>query len=162
MSDMKMQRVEMKAKKNEKFLKIAESLKPKIIENMVYPKELVEVISDRTVIHGWKVNKTEDIDNLGQNAYGKGDNFYLDFGDHVVGYLTMKIRPVGSPPDAPLRLKLIFGEMPCEVKEPFSEYKGWISSSWLQDEIINIDILPTELHLPRRYGDFKRVMGDCI
>jgi alpha-L-rhamnosidase len=152
MSDMKMQRVEMKAKKNEKFLKISESLKPKIIENMVYPKELVEVISDRTVIHGWKVNKTEDIDNLGQNAYGKGDNFYLDFGDHVVGYLTMKIRPVGSPPDAPLRLKLIFGEMPCEVKEPFSEYKGWISSSWLQDEIINIDILPTELHLPRRYS----------
>lgn len=59
----------------------------------------------------------------------------------------MKISPVGSPPDAPLRLRLIFGEMLAEVVEPFAEYKGWLSSSWLQEEIVAIDILSAELNL---------------
>lgn len=153
MSDkIKIQKVEMKIKKNEKFIKIAEGLKPKFFKKNSYPKAIVEVVSDKTVIHGWKSNKIQIADNLKENVYGKGDSFILDFEDHEVGYITMKIRPVGSPPDAPLRFKLIFGEMPIEVKEPFSEYKGWISSSWLQEEVITVDILPAEIHLPRRYS----------
>lgn len=151
-SDAKIQKIEMKVKKNEKFLQIAESLKPKLIEKTVYPKEIVEVVSDETVIHGWRVNKVQSADAIKEQGYGKGDSFILDFEGHTVGYVTMKIRPVGSPPDAPLRLKLTFGEMPCEVKEPFSEYNGWISSSWLQEEIVTVDVLPAELKLPRRYS----------
>ncbi|RCX17893.1 alpha-L-rhamnosidase-like protein [Anaerobacterium chartisolvens] len=158
---MKIQTVEMELRKNDKFLKIAEGLKPRLIQKVIYPKDIVKVVRDKTVIHGWKVNKADSIDNLREYACGRGDKFILDFGAHEVGYLTMKIRPVGSPPDAPLRLKLIFGEMPCEVKEPFSEYNGWISSSWLQEEIINIDILPQVLSLPRRYS-FRYLKAEVI
>ncbi|MCM8711890.1 sugar hydrolase [Clostridium sp. SYSU_GA19001] len=147
-----MQKTKMIIKKNDKFIKIAESLKPKLIKDKVYPKQIVDVIRDKDAIHGWKVVKVSEIDTIKKEAYGKSDSFILDFGDHEVGYLTIKVRPVGSPPDAPLRLKLSFGEMPVEVKEPFSEYKGWISSSWLQEEVINVDILPAELKLPRRYS----------
>jgi len=152
MSDMNVQKNEIKIRKNEGFLKIAEELKPKLIEKTVYPKQTVKVISDKTAIHGWKINKVGSIENLGANAYGKGESFILDFGDHEVGYLTMRIRSVGSPPDAPLRLKLIFGEMPCEVQELLLDYNGCISSSWLQEEVINVDILPAVINLPRRYS----------
>jgi hypothetical protein len=148
----KVQKSKMSVRVNEKFIKDAEGLKPRLIKSVVFPKEIVEIIEDKNAIHGWKVEYSGSIDEINEGAYGKGDSFILDFGNHQVGYINMKIRPVGSPPDAPLRFKLIFGEMPVEVKEPFSSYKGWISSSWLQEEIITIDILPTELKLPRRYS----------
>lgn len=86
-----------------------------------------------------------------EQSFGKNESFILDFGDHQVGYLSLSIKSVGSPQDAPLRLKLVFGEMPCEIAEPFEEYKGWLSSSWLQEETIYVDTLPTEIKLPRRY-----------
>ncbi|GAA3331280.1 hypothetical protein GCM10020331_087240 [Ectobacillus funiculus] len=79
-------------------------------------------------------------------------NLSLIFGTHQVGYVFMQIRPVGSPPDAPLSLKLTFGEMPVEMAEPFSEYDGWLSSSWLQEETIYVDVLPARIELPRRYS----------
>src|SRR5690606_2535703 len=77
--------------------------------------------------------------------------FILDFGDHLVGHLTFSLRSIGAPADAPVRLKFIFGEMPCEVAENFDHYDGWLSRSWLQDEIVNFDILPGQFTLPRRY-----------
>jgi hypothetical protein len=58
----------------------------------------------------------------------------------------------GGPPDAPLKLKLTFGEMPVEMAVPFSSYDGWISSSWLQEEILYVDVLPGHVSLPRRYS----------
>jgi hypothetical protein len=54
--------------------------------------------------------------------------------------------------DAPARLKLTFGEIPAEVAEPFDPYKGELSRAWLQDELINIDVLPSVVELPRRYA----------
>jgi alpha-L-rhamnosidase len=148
----KIQKSELKVRKNDRFLSIAESLKPKLINRKIYPKELVHIDSNTNVIHGWEANKVGNIKDIKEKAYGKGDSFILDFGNHAVGYITLKVTPVGSPPDAPLRFRLTFGEMPVEVKEPFSEYKGWISSSWLQEEIITVDVLPAELNLLRRYS----------
>jgi hypothetical protein len=60
----------------------------------------------------------------------------------------MKKTFVGSPPNAPLHLKITFGEMPVEMAEPFSSYEGWISSSWLQEETVFINVLPQVLPLP--------------
>ncbi|MCB2348936.1 sugar hydrolase [Clostridium estertheticum] len=143
----------MMPKQNQKeFLDIAQSLKPTLNQEIVYCKDVIKVINDKNEIHGWKVEKIGSYNLLKDKAYGKGDNFTVDFGNHQVGYLTLKIIPVGSPPDAPLRMKLTFGEMCCEVKEPFSNYEGIISSSWLQEEIITVDILPSEIKLPRRYS----------
>jgi hypothetical protein len=43
---------------------------------------------------------------------------------------------------------LTFGETLSEVCEPFSEYQGWLSSSWLQQQDLWLDVLPAEIDLP--------------
>lgn len=130
----------------------AQNLTPQLLETRVYPRELIEVYSDETAFQGWEKKTLDSYERVVNQSFDKGESFILDFGDHQVGYVTLKIKATGSPQDAPLRLKLIFGEMPCEVAENFDDYNGWISRSWLQDEIINIDVLPCELKLPRRYA----------
>lgn len=137
---------------NSYFLDIAENLKPNLIESIVYPISEIEIGSDKNCLHGWKVNKIGEIDNLKERSFDSNESFIVDFGDHNVGYLNLKINSTGSPQDAPLRLKLTLGEVPCEIAEPHENYNGWISRSWLQEEIINIDILPCNLTLTRRYA----------
>jgi hypothetical protein len=52
-----------------------------------------------------------------------GDYVILDLGEHTVGYLSFKISVWdGIAADAPLRLKVVFGEVPAEVVEPFIHF----------------------------------------
>lgn len=129
----------------------AEGLIPRLHENTVFPKHVIQVISDDKAFQGWKVEPVYLIDRLPSRSFGPGDSFILDFGDHLVGHVQLSMEPTGSPADAPLRLKLEFGEMPCEIGEDFDTYDGWLSRAWLQDELINVDVLPSVVRLPRRY-----------
>lgn len=147
--------------RNEKFIETAEYLKPQLLETKVKPSSIVEIKADTEVIHGWRSEVVAHASSLVDYDYGKNDSFVLDFGDHQVGYLKLNIRPVGSPPDAPLKLKLTIGEMPVEMAEPFENYNGWLSSSWLQEETIFVDELPAVISLPRRYS-FRYVKFDVI
>lgn len=133
------------------FVEEAQALTPSLREKNVYPVRLVEIVEDRSKFQGWGVCPAGEISMLQEQSFGTGDSFILDFGDHYVGRLSFSVNPVGSPPDAPLKLKLEFGEMPCEIGEDFGNYDGWISSSWHQEETIYADILPAEIRLPRRY-----------
>lgn len=83
---------------------------------------------------------------------GKGQNLCLDFGTHLVGYLTLDLSYTGSHPDAPAFLKLKFAETLNELSENSESYNGWISRSWIQEEYIHVDLLPYRLVLPRRYA----------
>ena len=85
-------------------------------------------------------------------SMGKGENLCLDFGRHLVGYLTLSLSYTGSHPDAPAFLKLKFAETLSELSENSDNYDGWLSSSWIQEEYVHIDILPAKLVLPRRYA----------
>ncbi|WP_163539911.1 sugar hydrolase, partial [Gracilibacillus sp. YIM 98692] len=138
--------------RNEKFEQIANDLQPVLFREKVEAKQMVEVVDNKEKMHGWEVKSVKDINALQSEVLGKGDRIILDFADHQVGYLTLNIVPVGSPPDAPLHMRLTFGEMPVEMAEPFSNYDGWISSSWLQEEVVHVDVLPNKLTLPRRYS----------
>lgn len=135
----------------ENFAYKAEKRRPTLVEQTKPPQRVVNVVPSDEHIHGWKAEPVGGAEVLHDYTFGKGDSVVLDFGEHVVGYLQMNIVPVGSPPDAPLHLKLTMGEMPVEIGEPFEEYEGWLSSSWLQEEVYHVDILSEELHLPRRY-----------
>lgn len=86
-----------------------------------------------------------------QRELSSGDSVIIDFGNHYVGYLHFLCQSAGSPPDAPAHLQLTFGETLSEVCEPFSDYQGWLSSSWLQQQDLWLDVLPAEIDLPRRY-----------
>lgn len=135
---------------NQTMVDKAEALIPELMTSVVEPKSVVEIVADKEAFQGWRVELAED-QAWKERVLGKGESFTLDFGDHLVGYVSLKVKPVGSPPDAPLKLKLTIGEMPCEIAEPFESYDGWLSSSWLQEETIFIDVLPAEIKLPRRY-----------
>jgi len=98
---------------------------------------------------------------LSQRLLRAGDSIVLDFGTHVVGYLSLSLRWEGQHMDAPTRVKMTFGEVPAEVAEPFDPHRGWLSRAWLQDEVINIDVLPATIRLPRRYA-FRYVKLEVI
>ncbi|SFB05918.1 alpha-L-rhamnosidase [Cohnella sp. OV330] len=148
----KMQAGQVEIVRNEAFVRKAEALKPALLEEAVKAARVVEVVADAEAMHGWRAREAAPAEALEAREFKKGDAVVLDFGDHRVGYVSFDVRPVGSPPDAPLKLKLTFGEMPVEMAEPFSSYNGWISSSWLQEEILLVDVLPARISLPRRYS----------
>jgi alpha-L-rhamnosidase len=92
------------------------------------------------------------IDELSRLEWGKGDEFILDFGTHRAGYFTFHLATQGTNVDAPVRLKLTFGEVPYDVTEDLHPCKSWISTSWVPDEMINVDWCPTDVDMPRRYS----------
>lgn len=120
--------------RNERFLQIAESLKPTLIEKKV------------------SVLETVGGEDYRSRSFSKGDSVCLDFGTHLVGHVTLKFGFRGSHPDAPAWLRLKFAERGCELSENAEEYHGWISMGWIQQEQIHIDVLPAVLALPRRYA----------
>lgn len=81
-----------------------------------------------------------------------GDKVILDFRNHHVGYLSLRLGYTGSHPDAPVLLKLRFAERPIEFTEHSEAYQGWVSASWIQEERIHVDVIPGVLELPRRYA----------
>ena len=92
---------------------------------------------------------------------GEGDRLRLDFGNHYVGHLRLKLSFMGSHPDAPLWLRIRFAEREREFSEDPKTYRGWISKGWIQSEEVHIDVLPSELTLPRRYA-FRYVQIEVL
>lgn len=137
--------------RDEHLLAVAEKLIPTVYSREVQPRSIVKSIEDGNVALGWRAEHIADATTFLQQSFSPGDTFIIDFGEHCVGSLNFSCDSAGSPPDAPAHLQFIFGETLCEVSEPFSEYQGWLSSSWLQQHDEYIDIFPEEKTLPRRY-----------
>lgn len=135
---------------NENFLKKAAEYSPKLKETNVYPEKIVEVRKTENIYP--EVIQVDTWDNIQSHHLKKGDRLCLDFGNHQVGYVTLKLSSVGSPQDAPAFFKIKFGEIAKEMVENSEDYDGWISRGWIQEEYYHIDILPTILELPRRYA----------
>lgn len=133
--------------KDRVLLNKALSLLPKLIETKVSVKRTVRLDMDS----GKKVHMTETKD-YRKKELNKGDEIILDFGNHEVGYLDLKLDYKGSHPDAPVLLQLQFAENPLEFFEEPEKYNGWLCSSWIEEEQIHVDIVPSELKLPRRYA----------
>ena len=116
-SDLNMVRVT-----NDEFVKKAEACIPELYRDVVYPKAIVEI--RKTEENGIEVRKKDDIKNISVYTMAKGDRICLDFGDHQVGYVTLRLKSVGSPQDAPAFFKLKFGENAREIAENSEEYDG--------------------------------------
>lgn len=138
--------LEMKRLVIDEFLDKAIELEPRLIEKEIKPKKIVDVSVDGKVIDRDEISAMENI------HLKKGDSIILDFGDHQVGYVSIKLKSVGSPQDAPAYLRLKFGEVAKEIIENSQDYDGWISRGWIQEEFIHLDVLPTTINLPRRYA----------
>ena len=135
---------------NDAFVAKAEACAPKLLETVVRPVSIVDIVKTENVYPD--VNKKDDIKNLSSYHLAKGDKICLDFGDHQVGYVTLKLNSVGSPQDAPAFFRLKFAEIAKEITEDSKDYDGWISRGWIQEEYIHVDVLPAKVKLPRRYS----------
>lgn len=141
-------------KRNQKrktdFLKKAEENCPVLTEGTVLPVNLVTI--DKGPDGRAEVKKLDAAKRMGTIPMKKGESLCLDFGNHYVGYVTLRLRSIGSHQDAPAYIRLKFGEVAKEILEDSDKYDGWISRGWIQEEYIHIDALPAELKLPRRYA----------
>lgn len=135
---------------NKKFLEKAEKCAPKLKETVVRPAGIVEIKENGDVYP--EVIYKDTPDHLSEYQMKKGDYICLDFGDHQVGYVTLKLSSAGSPQDAPAFFKLKFAEIAKEITEDSADYEGWISRGWIQEEYLHVDVLPAEIKLPRRYA----------
>lgn len=130
---------------NNLFKQRAEENIPEFFENRITSYEGVRFFPDNTAAFGVGTEKTEI-----KEVFSKGDSMVIDFGDHYVGNLSFTLSKVDNYIDAPVKIRFRFGEIPMEIYRDFSEYEGWISGSWLQEEIAIVDF-PGNITLPRRY-----------
>jgi len=134
------------------WLAKADKATPKLIRATKKPVALVKVEKDAAAFQGWKVVPTDKPESVCNRPLLPGDSFILDFGEHLVGHLTLSLRRFEIPVDAPVRLLFVFAEVPAELAEPFDPYPGTLARSWLQDEVVNFDDVPQTVTLPRRYA----------
>ncbi|KAL2062507.1 hypothetical protein VTL71DRAFT_6773 [Oculimacula yallundae] len=137
---------------NEEFARKADELKPTLYEWTDHPLSVIRFEPDESAFFKCKAVQTHTIEEFQKLSYGKGDQVIFDFGSHRVGYLSLHLGVDGVNVDAPTRLRLTFGEVPYDVTEELHPCNTWISTSWLPDEVINVDWLPTDVDMPRRYS----------
>lgn len=138
---------------DEALLSMAEVNHPQIKNQTILAARIVDVVEDHTKLNGFGVKESEKkIDNIEEYALKRDEKLILDFGNHRVGTFKINIDQTGSPMDAPLYLRIKFAEMPAELMAESSDYDGWLSRSWIQEETVHIDELPATLELPRRYS----------
>jgi len=151
-SDLFEQQMALIEKRRAAWLEKAEKATPALIRTVKKPVALVTVTNDPASFQGWKIGSTREVKSVYDRPLKPGDSFILDFGEHMAGYAQLSLRAFDIPVDAPVRLVLVFGEVLAEVTEPFDPYTGGLARSWLQDETVNIDVVPQTVRLPRRYA----------
>lgn len=137
---------------NSEFAAIASRLRPTIHQWIRRPQQVVRFEADANSFFGFRPVLAHTVESIPALLWGQGDEFILDFGIHLVGYLSFKISGEGINIDAPARLRFVFGETPRDVAEELYPCNTWISTSWLPDEVFNIDDLPSEFEVARRHA----------
>ena len=131
------------------FIEKADQLKPQLLHTDKKPISVVEVVEQPSAFQGFAVKKLCDVSF--PITLKSGNSVILDFGEHVVGYVSFKLNFSGSIPDSPTRLSFLFGELPCEVYYPPEHATGGLKN-WLQDDSRAYPFLPCEGRLERRYA----------
>ncbi|RMJ16457.1 hypothetical protein CDV36_003877 [Fusarium kuroshium] len=135
------------------FELLADSLNPTLHRWTRRPQRFVSFTSCDDNHFGLQVQPgSHEISDLPNLAWGRDSDFVLDFGIHMVGYLSFRISCFGANMDAPCRLRLTFGESPLDVTMSMDGVETWLSKGWLPDEIINIDVCPDDVQIRRRHA----------
>ncbi|RZM23883.1 MAG: glycoside hydrolase [Pedobacter sp.] len=132
------------------WLKEAEALKPVLSETVKRPLNLVQLVKDQHAFQGWKAENAASVNDFYNTSIKKQNTVILDFGEHMTGYFSFSLASLSGTPDAPVRFKLTFAEVPAEIATPYDPYKGELSRAWLQDETITVMDIPTTVRISRR------------
>lgn len=144
-----------------RWLSKAETSKPALVEKEIKPLRLVKLVPDAKAFQGWRAVPSDTIAKLYNNSFKGQSGVVVDFGEHLTGYYTFTIKAIHNFPDAPLRFKLTFGEVPAELATPFDPYPGGLSRAWLQDETVTVIDLPATITIPRRLA-FRYLKIDLL
>ena len=112
----------------------AESLIPELLETEQLPVHLVRAVAAPEAPLRFRMETEAPASALAGRQLKRGDSVIVDFEGHRTGYLSFRLATEGREPDAPVRLRFTFGEVPTDVAEPFYPYKGELSEAWLPDE----------------------------
>lgn len=134
------------------WLAAAAKAKPELIRRTMKPVALVRSEKHAASFQGWRMVAAGQPESVCNTPLLPGASFILDFGEHLTGQLVFSLRAFGIAVDAPVRLALVFGEVPAELSEPFDPYSGTLARSWMQDEVFTFDEVPQTVTLPRRYA----------
>lgn len=133
------------------YLQIAHSLSPVFQKEQCLPLRKVRFQKQQGALH------TVGVIDLGPASFPmesleKQKPQFYDFGQHVVGHVFFTLETIGPPQDAPIKIRISFGEMPCELFGYRESYAGWLSDTWFQEEIVTVDSTPQHIAVPRRFA----------
>ena len=140
------------------WLRKAEQAKPALTERIVRPVCLVTPVADESAYQGWRMDKVGEVADYQNSNINKMNDVIVDFGSHLTGYFTFKIKTVKGVQDAPIRIKFTFGEVPSEMATPFDPFPGSLSRAWMQDEYVTMEYVDSYVTIPRRIsGRYMRI-----
>ncbi|NOU36935.1 MAG: sugar hydrolase [Kiritimatiellaceae bacterium] len=144
------------------WVETAQASIPPLYEKEYAPVALVSAVRDSKGFQGWRMDKAGTPADYYQQVRKEGDSAILDFGTHLVGTLRLSFSDNGRHIDAPVKLRLVLGEMPAEVGEDvLLPCDTKLSRSWYQEEIVHVDVIPGVFELPRRYA-FRYLRIDVL
>ena len=138
--------------KRAQWLEKAEAARPSLRRRTVAPSRLVRPVADAKAFQGWSVVDAGAAESALNRPLSSGDEFIFDFGEHVVGRLSVRLVDFGRAVDAPVRLEFAFAEVPAELAENADGSNPTVSTAWFQRETVTFDDVPSENALPRRYA----------
>lgn len=115
------------------WLQKAEASKPVLNKTTHHPVREVKIMADANAFQGFKAVEDGDINDLYSKSFKKKKEVIVDFGKHLVGNVSFKIKDIGPMQDAVLRFKVTFGEIPSDLGLPVEPYTGSLSRGWMQD-----------------------------
>ena len=135
----------------ERWMAIADSLKPTLICDTLRPKRVVMAVNDPGAYQSWRY---DSIGEPGAMLYDKSfkevKEITLDFGQHMTGYLSFLPKTLYRCQDAPVRIKFFMAEFPSELNTPLDPWKGSLSRAWMQDEAVTVTAMDEYITIPRR------------
>lgn len=136
----------------------AELATPELRHVVYRPLCLVEGVMDSLAYQGWRMEKTGDMSSYYGVSLKKVPCVTVDFGRHITGHFSFRIKTLSRTQDAPLRLRFTFGEVPSEMNVPFDPWQGMLSRAWMQDETVTVEYIDRDITIPRRIsGRYMRI-----
>ena len=133
----------------EGWLEKAEAARPPLTTTIHHPVAEVRIVPDATAFQGYRAEPLATLPDLYSKSFKEKKEVVVDFGEHLVGTVTIKIRDLVGMQDAALRFKATFGEVPSDLALPIEPYTGSLSRGWMQDFVF--DIMYDGIYtLPRR------------
>lgn len=128
----------------------AQQLTPTLVTTERKPVAIVKAVKDTTAFQHWRMDSIALAESLYGHSFKGKRSVTFDFGEHLTGHFTLRMKILTKTQDAPIRLRLTFGELPAEINMPLDPWHGKLSRAWMQDETVTVEDVTQPLTISRR------------